>query len=44
MLKGDFKSTIQVGYESKTTHQRNEGEEWVDVNNFWLPAEDLIFE
>ena len=31
MLKGDFKSTIQVGYESKTTHQRNEGEEWVDA-------------
>ena len=26
------------------TRNTVKGEEWVDVNNFWLPAEDLIFE
>ena len=31
MLTGKYKDKVQVGYQAKTTHQRKEGEEWVDA-------------
>ena len=31
MVKGIYDRPVQVGYESKTTHQRKEGEEWIDA-------------
>ncbi len=31
MLTGKYKDKVQIGYESKTTHQREEGEEWIDA-------------
>ena len=30
MAKGIFNKKVQIGYTSKTTNQRKEGEEWVD--------------
>jgi hypothetical protein len=31
MLLGKHKQKVQVGYESATLHQREEGEEWIDA-------------
>lgn len=31
MVTGKYKDKVQIGYESKTTNQRKEGEEWVDA-------------
>ncbi len=31
MAKGIFNKKVQIGYTSKTTNQRKEGEEWTDV-------------
>ena len=31
MVKGIYNRNVQIGYESKTTNQRKEGEEWVDA-------------
>ena len=31
MAKGIFNKKVQIGYTSKTTNQRKEGEEWVDA-------------
>ena len=31
MIKGVYNRNIQIGYESKTTNQRIEGEEWTDA-------------
>ena len=31
MVTGKYKERVSIGYESKTTNQRKEGEEWVDA-------------
>ena len=31
MVSGKYKERVSIGYEGKTTHQRKEGEEWVDA-------------
>ena len=31
MVTGKYKERVSIGYESKTTNQRKEGEEWIDA-------------
>ena len=40
MVKGIYKRPIQTGYEGKTTHQRKEGEEWVDAKGHRWTIQD----
>ena len=40
MVKGVYNRNIQVGYESKTTNQRKEGEEWIDARGRSWKIED----
>jgi hypothetical protein len=40
MVKGVYNRPIQTGYESKTDHQRKEGEEWTDARGRSWKIED----
>ena len=40
MVKGIYERPIQTGYEGKTTHQRKEGEEWVDAKGHRWTIQD----
>ena len=40
MVKGIYDRPIQNGYETKTTHQRKEGEEWTDARGRSWKIED----
>ena len=40
LVSGNYRNNIQTGYESKTDHQRKEGEEWTDARGRSWKIED----